>query len=154
MMSSLLGVKQEAFPYARKLGEAMQMTNFLRDIDEDYTQFGRIYLPEQDLARFGLGHQDIIASCQTKKIRPEFNAYMQYAIGNCDRLYEESKTGIAMLPDYAQKAVTVSAVLYQSILRKIQRNQYNVFARPAKTSTFDKVFSMVKEFGVWKGLVR
>ena len=48
-----------ALPYAKKLGEAMQLTNFLRDVKEDYEDFGRIYMPEEDLQLYELTHEDI-----------------------------------------------------------------------------------------------
>ena len=48
-----------AFPYAVKLGYAFQLTNFLRDIREDWDELGRVYMPKDELAKFGLDKQDI-----------------------------------------------------------------------------------------------
>jgi phytoene/squalene synthetase len=61
MMCHLIGIKNtEAFPYARSLGDAMQFTNFLRDIKQDYIYLDRIYLPSQNLKKYNLTHNDII----------------------------------------------------------------------------------------------
>lgn len=64
MMCELMGkVDPQALPYAHALGDAMQMTNFLRDIREDFVDLDRIYLPEQDLAPYQLSHRDIEDFC-------------------------------------------------------------------------------------------
>ena len=65
MMCYIVGYQDEeslevAKPYAIELGNAMQLTNFLRDIREDYADIGRIYIPEQILHNHHLSHEDII----------------------------------------------------------------------------------------------
>ena len=65
MMCYIVGYQDEeslevAKPYAIELGNAMQLTNFLRDIREDYVDIGRIYIPEQILRKHNLSHEDII----------------------------------------------------------------------------------------------
>ena len=59
MMSHVIGFRPPALEHAQKLGYAMQLTNFLRDIDEDYQERGRVYMPQDELARFGLNTRDI-----------------------------------------------------------------------------------------------
>jgi phytoene synthase len=64
MMCELMRTKDaRAIPYAHALGDAMQMTNFLRDICEDFVDIDRIYLPQQDLARYQLSHRDVEDFC-------------------------------------------------------------------------------------------
>jgi 15-cis-phytoene synthase len=68
MMCEVMGDPDpRAIPYAHVLGDAMQMTNFLRDIREDFVELDRIYLPQQDLARYQLSHRDIEDFCNFSK---------------------------------------------------------------------------------------
>lgn len=144
MLCKICHADEQWYKYARKLGEAMQMTNFLRDIKEDYCEFDRIYLPEEDLHRYGLSYKHIKEFCHTKEINSNFVAYMQYAISKCDYLYEEALDWLCYLPRNCQKAVLLWAKLYQGILRKIQKKQYNVFIHSTKTTQVEKILIALK----------
>ena len=73
-----------------RLGNAFQLTNFLRDIDEDLDR-GRQYVPQEDLRRFG------VDLCQ-RRASPELSALMRFEIERCRALYRSADVGIAMLP--------------------------------------------------------
>jgi 15-cis-phytoene synthase len=96
MMCQVMGVTDDrAFPYAHKLGDAMQMTNFLRDIREDFIELDRIYLPEQDLKKYNLTHRDIIDFCKNENKNLEkqvqFKEYMQVQIVAIRSMYREAE---------------------------------------------------------------
>ncbi len=89
MMCYVLGEHDDrALPYARTLGEAMQLTNFLRDVKEDYVDLGRIYMPLEDMKAFGLSHEDIERYMTTSEIDSSRREYMRFQISRADALYE------------------------------------------------------------------
>ncbi|HUN23492.1 MAG TPA: phytoene/squalene synthase family protein [Anaerolineales bacterium] len=115
-----------AFSYAIKLGVALQMTNILRDVGEDY-RMGRVYLPQDELAQFGITDQQLA----TAKVTPAWREFMQFQIARNRRLYEESLPGVAYLGKDGQLAVATAAVLYREILAQIEQNDYDVFSKRA-----------------------
>jgi phytoene synthase len=124
---------------ARALGEAMQLTNFLRDISEDLER-GRIYLPASDLRRFGVTYEDL----KSKKLTPQIRMLLQFEIERARSLYSMSDFGIYKLPPKMRKAVLLSRLLYSQILNKIEAQGYDVFRARARTNIFDKLLCMVK----------
>ena len=138
MMCDILQAPEQSRPQARLLGEAMQYTNFLRDIYEDYNQYGRIYMPNDKLAKHCLTHDDIIQFCQTKTINKAFEEFMQAQIVHCRDLYKQANQGIALLPQQGQLPVLLASKLYEGILDKIVTIDYNVFANSARTAKRQK----------------
>jgi 15-cis-phytoene synthase len=135
MMSHVIGFSDpRALAYAEKLGYAMQLTNFLRDIDEDFSARGRVYLPKDELARFGVSRQNI----QDRAFDPDFRALMQFQIDRAYRLYEESAAGIALLNPDGRFAVRTASALYREILVKLGQQENNPFLGRARTSTLEK----------------
>lgn len=152
MMCELMGkIDPRAIPHAHALGDAMQMTNFLRDIKEDYLELNRIYLPSDDLSVFGLSHADIQDFCkfwQSKNLekRNQFVLYMQDEIAKARVLYRAAEQGYQYLPKEGRRAVELSAKLYEGILDKIERNDYNVFCKSARTNFLQKMKIVVQYF--------
>jgi len=116
----------QAIPYAIKLGVALQVTNILRDVGEDW-RAGRIYLPQDELARFGLGENDLDRNVVTGRWR----AFMRFQIDRNRRLYDEAMPGIALLNPDGRFAIAAAANLYRAILDEIERNGYDNFTRRA-----------------------
>lgn len=141
-------IDQRAIPYAKKLGEAMQMTNFLRDVKEDWQDFWRIYMPIEDLHRFWLSHRHVKEFCDTWIINDNREKFMAYQIQRCDWLYHEALHGLEFLPKDAKKAVYLSAKLYQQILRRIEHLHYNVFEHSARTRKSEKFMVLAQH--IWK----
>ena len=81
----------EAFPFAVKLGYAFQLTNFLRDIREDCDELGRIYMPQDELARFGLSSGDIRNHVRDNR----FLEFMKWQIERNRAVYREALPGIS-----------------------------------------------------------
>jgi phytoene synthase len=109
---------------ARALGEAFQLTNFLRDVGEDLDR-GRVYLPQEDLRRFG-------ADPTRRRVDDAWVALARYEIDRCRALYAEAEPGITMLPGAAGRAIGAARVLYGEILDAIEAQGYDVFTQRAR----------------------
>jgi phytoene synthase len=118
---------------AKALGEAMQLTNFLRDVNEDLER-GRIYLPQEDMIRFGVTEQDLRSKVVTDQFI-QFIQLMKFEIERSRGLYLDSDFGIAKLPPNMRKAVLLSRILYSQILDRIEANGYDVFRHRARTNS-------------------
>lgn len=127
----------QAAPYAVQLGLALQLTNILRDVAEDAAQ-GRVYLPQADLARFGLTANDILNSVHDER----FVALMKFEIERTRELYQLALPGIALLAASARPAVGAAALLYQAILDKIEAAGYQVHTQRCSTSAFEKLLRL------------
>ena len=138
--------------HAMALAQAMQLTNFLRDIKEDFVKLNRIYIPIDIQDQFNIDSLDIIAFCRWKSIdysspkRHNFTMLMKDLIAKCRELYREAEQGYHYLPDYATTAISLAGTLYEWILDKIEKNHYDVFTKSARTSLFDKY----KIIRLWK----
>jgi len=130
----IVGFKNnDAVPYAIKLGVALQMTNILRDIGEDYRN-GRLYLPREELAFYGIREQEIAEG----RVTDNWRQFMKFQIERTRKLYEESWAGVKMLEREGQLAIGAASVFYQGILDEIEKNDYNVFTHRASLSTLGK----------------
>lgn len=132
MMCDILQAPKKSISAARLLWEAMQYTNFLRDIFEDYTEYWRIYIPNDKLKKYWLRYDDIIHFCETKEINTNFVSFMKEQISHCRQLYMQANQGITLLPKQAHLPVLLASKLYEWILDKIESIQYNVFANSAR----------------------
>jgi phytoene synthase len=147
----IIGGQSGATSYAIALGVALQLTNILRDVGEDAAR-GRIYLPQEDLARFGIHEEELLAGCRQPvewRSNTRFRALMSYEIDRAHSLYEAAWPGIAMLNPDGQLAVAAAAEIYRGILARIVANDYDVFARRAHVSLAGKL-SMLP--GIWRRL--
>jgi phytoene synthase len=142
MAMHIIGFKgRKAIPYALRLGVALQLTNILRDIGEDW-RAGRVYLPQQELAQFGLGEDDLAQS----RVDARWQAFMRFQIARNRRLYQEAAPGIALLERDGRFAIAAAADLYQGILDDIETHQYDVFTRRAHLTGWGKVRRLP---GIW-----
>ena len=112
--------------YARDLGIAFQLTNICRDVGEDAHR-GRVYLPQEDLARFGVARADL----EQRVVTPQIRAALEFQIARVRRLEEESRAGIAMLHPSSQPCIEAARVLYCGIVDEVERIDYEVFDRRA-----------------------
>lgn len=131
----------EAIPQAIKLGVALQMTNILRDVGDDW-RLGRVYLPQDELAEYGLCEDDIAAGVVTARWR----TFMRFQIARNRRLYDEAMPGIRMLNRDGRFAIAAAADLYRGILNAIEANDYDVFSRRAYVGKWGKVRMLP---GIW-----
>ena len=130
MLPVLEPISQAAKGPARSLGLAFQLTNFLRDVDEDLDR-GRIYMPQEDLRLFDV-------DLERRAVTPAWRAFLAYEIERNRALYSFADTGIAMLPPRSARCVGTARVLYAQILDQIERNGYDVFSSRARVPTSRK----------------
>ena len=123
-----------ALPYAIKLGVALQLTNILRDVGEDWAN-GRLYLPLTELAEFGISEADIASG----SVGDAWRTFMRFQIGRVRQLYREALPGIQFLDSDGRLAIGVAAGLYRAILDDIEAHDYDVFNRRAHISTAEKL---------------
>jgi phytoene synthase len=116
--------KERALPHARALGEAFQLTNFLRDVREDVMDYGRIYIPGSTLAQYGVSEAQI----EARRFDDGFAAAMRSELRRTERLYREGVEGIRHLPEDCRFAVLLSAVLYAEHHRLIRDRGYDVLS--------------------------
>ena len=126
MMQSIMDVDrpEKATPHAVALGEAFQLTNFLRDVREDVREHDRIYLPETTRVRHGVTEAEI-AACEPTD---GFRAAVAEELRRADDLYREGVAGIQYLPEDCQLAVLYAAVLYAEYHRLIRRRDYDTLS--------------------------
>ena len=115
---------------ARALGLAFQLTNFLRDVDEDLDR-GRVYLPQEDLRRFAV-------DLSQRRATPQWRDFLAFQIARNRELYAVADTGIALLPARSARCVGAARVLYSQILERIEAADYDVFTTRARVPTWRK----------------
>lgn len=138
-MCHLFGVTDPwAHRRAAALGQAMQLTNILRDVGEDLEQ-DRVYLPADVLERYGLAVDDLQRMADGEAVSAAYRALMHELIGRADALYELAEPGFADLPRGFRRAAAVAAAVYRGIHREIRRNGYDNVRRRAATNFSQKV---------------
>jgi phytoene synthase len=116
----------EAYVRAKDLGVAFQLANFIRDVGEDLYR-GRVYLPLDELARFGVTRADLEQRIVDERLR---NA-LRFQIQRVRDLEEASRPGIAMLAPDAQPCIEAARILYCGIVDEVERIDYQVFDQRA-----------------------
>jgi phytoene synthase len=134
----------EAARYAVRLGVAMQLTNILRDIGEDW-QRGRLYLPQSELAEFGIDESQTADG----RVDDGWREFMKMQINRARELYTNSWPGIFMLHEDGRFAVAAATELYAGILCDIEAHDYDVFTRRAHLSKIRKLLMLP---GIWSRL--
>jgi phytoene synthase len=142
----IIGHYAGAVSYAVKLGVALQLTNILRDVGEDAAR-GRIYLPQEDLDRFGLTDDDIFAERRDER----FRALMHFQIDRAHALYEAARPGIALLNPEGRLAIAAAGEIYRGILNRIVANDFDVFHKRAFVPLPEKLLILAR---VWRNLRR
>jgi 15-cis-phytoene synthase len=132
MLPLLEPTTDAARPHARDLGDAFQLTNFLRDVAEDLDR-GRVYLPQEDVHRFGAE-----GALAERRVTPGFVDLMRFEVERCRRLYDSADHGLAMLPPASARCVGAARVLYSRILDRIEAAGYDVFSSRVRVPTWQK----------------
>lgn len=136
----------EAVPYAIKLGVALQLTNILRDVGEDW-RAGRVYLPLEEMAGFGLSEADLAAG----QVNERWRAFMRFQINRNRQLYAEAWPGIGYLSSDGRLAIAAAADIYRAILDDIEAYDYNVFRRRAYVSRMSKLRRLFRLWWQFRG---
>jgi phytoene synthase len=129
MVPILEPTSQDAYKYATELGVAFQLANFIRDVGEDLER-GRVYLPLQELAQFGVSR----AALEARIATPEIKAALKFQIERVRQLEQSSRTGIAMLGAQSQPCIETARILYCGIVDAVEQIDYEVFSKRATVS--------------------
>ncbi|USZ68608.1 phytoene/squalene synthase family protein [Halorussus salilacus] len=148
MMQAVMGVEDpdRARPHAVALGEAFQLTNFLRDVREDIRDHDRIYLPGTTRERHGVTEAEI-RRCEPTE---GFRAAMAEELRRAERKYREGVAGIQYLPEDCQFAVLYAAVLYAEYHRLIRARDYDVLTSPPELSAVRSGWLWVRTRWHWQ----
>ncbi|MEO8373333.1 MAG: phytoene/squalene synthase family protein [Candidatus Solibacter sp.] len=130
---------RSALPLAEKCGVAFQLTNILRDIRED-AELGRIYLPAEDLERFGVSADDL----RTGKRSPQFLALMQFEAARARSYYDESRPLLELIHPRSRSSLWALISIYSNLLDRIVETNYDVFTRRVRLSLFEKSWIVVR----------
>jgi phytoene synthase len=131
----IFGYKDEAAKVpAEACGIAFQLTNILRDVKED-AQLERIYLPREDLKRFGVEEADIMDSRAT----PQFLKLMKFEAARAREYYAKARPLVSMIEPDSRGTLAVMIAIYGGILDKIERNNFAVFDQKMRLSIPEKL---------------
>ena len=130
-MVPILGTSNivEANIAAEKLGTAFQLANFIRDIGEDLNR-GRIYLPLEELAEYGVSEEEL----RERVVTPEIRKALAFQIERVRRLQREANVGIRYLSEVSRPCIEAASELYCGIVDEVEKIDYQIFTLRAKTS--------------------
>jgi len=128
-----------ALPLAEKCGVAFQLTNILRDIREDAGR-DRIYLPAEDMRRFGVTEDDLRAGVRS----PGFLKLMDFEAARARAYYDESKPLLDLIHPRSRSSLWALIAIYSRLLERIQESGYDVFARRVRLSPMEKSWIIVR----------
>jgi phytoene synthase len=116
---------------ARQLGLAFQLTNFIRDVSEDL-DLGRVYLPADDLARFGVSPADLKAARAAGTAPDPVRELIAFEVQRARWHYQQAAPGVTMLAPASQGCIRAAYRLYGGILDEVEKLDHDVFARRAR----------------------
>jgi 15-cis-phytoene synthase len=125
----------QTIAYAHKLGEALQLTNIIRDVGEDALR-GRIYLPINELQQFDVKAHEILQRSYSER----FTALMQFQAQRAQALYDEALVLLPFEDCRAQKPGLMMASIYRALLDEIQRDQFQVLHQRIKLTPLRKLW--------------
>jgi phytoene synthase len=144
LMSRIFGLRDPAgLPRAVEMGLAMQLTNILRDVREDHAR-GRIYLPAEDLARFGISDEQLRAG----RVDARWVELMCFEIARARAWYASAELGLPLLDDDGSRlTATVMGRLYAGILGAIERRRCDVFSARCYVPAWRKCLILARCLG-------
>jgi len=137
----LFGAKApQADAYAIELGLALQLTNIIRDVGEDYSRDGRLYLPRDEMDQFGYD----VGQLALKREDASFLGLMQFQAA---RAFEHFENARAALPESDRKAFRAAEIMrcvYLRLLRKMQRDGFHTLTRRYRLSRWEKLWCVLR----------
>ena len=148
MMLAIMEAEESdlAKPHAKALGEAFQLTNFLRDVREDIDQYQRVYIPQATLDRAGASVSSIVEYDPT----PAFREAIRLELERAEETYRDGVAGIQYLPNDCQFPVLMAAVFYAEYHRVIRKQHFDVLTSPPSLDGFRYVSLIVRTWITWK----
>ncbi len=132
---------QDALPLAEKCGIAFQITNILRDVRED-AGLRRVYLPEQDLARFGVAPENLFGP----EISPGFVSLMSYEANRAEQYYRESRPLIGLVAPESRSSLWALIEIYHRLLNRIEASGYDVLGSRIRVPAWEKSWIVLRAF--------
>jgi phytoene synthase len=141
MCTSVFGTKShpQARQFAIDLGIGLQVVNIMRDVKEDAAR-GRIYFPQTELAQFGLTDQDILDGVYDER----FIALMKHQGKRARRHFRSGRRLLPLLDTRSRMCVNVLQGVYFEILKRIERERYDVYSNRISLSGREKLWSIAK----------
>jgi 15-cis-phytoene synthase len=139
--------RHDALRYARALGVAMQLTNILRDVGED-ARYGRCYLPDDDLARFGLSRDHVLAAATARTgaptaprlaADPRWRRFMEFEVRRARSIYQAAMPGISLLEQDTRRCASACAWGYAGILGAIEERSYDTLHGRVSVGTWTRL---------------
>ncbi|PSQ35959.1 geranylgeranyl-diphosphate geranylgeranyltransferase [Halobacteriales archaeon SW_10_66_29] len=148
MMTAIMEPDQPetARPHAMALGEAFQLTNFIRDVREDIEELGRVYLPLTTLRR----NDVTVEQLRRGEVTPGFRRAIQSELARAETRYRHGVQGIEYLPSDCQFAVLLSAVLYAEHHRLIRAQEFDVLSTRPSLSRPRKLWLIARTWWNWR----
>ena len=138
--------REEAQSHAAALAEAFQLTNFLRDVREDIHDYGRVYIPQETLERYGVSETGLAEA----NVTDGFVSAMRHELQRTERLYREGVAGIRMLPEDCQFGVLLAAVFYAEHHRLIRARDYDVLTETPELGRLRRGYLLVRTWIHWR----
>jgi phytoene synthase len=134
MLPILEPLTPDAVAPARALGEAFQLTNFIRDVGEDLDR-GRVYLPAEDLSRFGLTRDDLFAARAARHTPAAVRELLAFETERTRALYDVAVPGLDMVHPTSRDCLRTAYLLYGGILDEVERAGFDVLDRRVTVGT-------------------
>jgi phytoene synthase len=134
---------ESAYVPSEACGIAFQLTNILRDVKEDADR-GRIYLPLEDLRRFGVTEDELLRG----EVGDGFHALMQFEVARAREYYQKALPLTPLIHEASRPTFVIMFRIYRGLLERIEKQDYNVFASRARLSTARKAGIVAK---AWLG---
>lgn len=143
------GSMESVYKAALALGTANQLTNILRDVGEDARERNRIYLPLEDLDKFGISEQEVLSGIHVPsqgKVDDRWRRFMKFQIKRARECFQDAENGVDHLEAKARWPVWSALILYRQILDAIEANDYDNFTRRAYVGKAKKMASLPLAF--------
>ena len=139
VMTFIVGYSgDDAFTDAKALAEGMQLANFIRDIDEDYQDRNRIYIPQDRLFAFGVNEEMI----SRKKMTTELHNLLVYYVSFTEKLFKQGIRGVKKLKS-GKFSILLASRMYRENIRILKKRNYDIFAKKIYLSNFKKIIILV-----------
>jgi len=125
----------ESSTYAEALGRALQLTNILRDVGEDVSKRGRIYLPLEDLRQFSYTESDLAGACHDER----FVKLMSFEAARALDFYDEAALNLTREDRHALRPARIMAGIYGKLLGKMRKDHFRVFDRRYRIGRLQKI---------------
>jgi phytoene synthase len=132
-----------ALPLAEKCGVAFQLTNILRDVREDLER-GRVYLPAEDLARFGVTEADLADGGRALRKGGGLRELMRFEAGRARGYYTESQPLLDLIHPRSRRSLWALIAIYSRLLERIEAAGYDVFTRRVRLSAVEKTLIVAR----------